>query len=56
MRRACELRANVPACDAAYIALAALLGCELLTGDERLAGGPDPRCEVRVLSWPSPSP
>jgi predicted nucleic acid-binding protein len=37
MRRAFELRANVPAYDASYVALAELLGCELLTGDRRLA-------------------
>lgn len=33
MRRAYQLRANVTAYDAAYIALAEILGCELLTGD-----------------------
>jgi predicted nucleic acid-binding protein len=49
MRRAYELRANVTAYDAAYIALAEILGCELLTGDERLANAPGPRCAVRVL-------
>jgi predicted nucleic acid-binding protein len=50
MRRAYELRANVTAYDAAYIALAEILGCELLTGDERLAQAPGPQCPVRVLS------
>jgi predicted nucleic acid-binding protein len=49
MRRAYELRANVTAYDASYIALAELLGCELLTGDQRLASAPGPRCTVRVL-------
>ena len=49
MRRAYELRANVTASDAAYIALAEILGCELLTGDQRLAKAPGPRCAVRVL-------
>lgn len=49
MRRAYELRSNVTACDASYVALAELLRCELLTGDERLAGAPGPRCAVRVL-------
>jgi len=50
MRRSYELRANVAAYDATYIALAEVLGCELLTGDTRLARAPGPRCPVRVLS------
>jgi predicted nucleic acid-binding protein len=49
MRRAYELRANVSAYDAAYVALAEVLGCELLTADRRLAGAPGKRCSVRVL-------
>lgn len=49
MRRAYELRHNVSAYDASYIALAELLGCELLTGDRRLAAAPGPRCPVRSL-------
>ncbi|MGB9112395.1 MAG: type II toxin-antitoxin system VapC family toxin, partial [Acidimicrobiales bacterium] len=49
MRRAYELRANVTAYDATYIALAELLGCELLTADQRLANAPGPRCVVRLL-------
>ena len=49
-RRAFELRANVTAYDAAYIALAELLGCELLTGDRRLAGAPGTSCSIRLLS------
>ena len=49
MRRAYQLRANVTAYDAAYVALAEILGCELLTGDQRLAGAPGPRCPIRVL-------
>jgi predicted nucleic acid-binding protein len=49
MRRAWELRASVTACDAAYVALAETLGCELLTGDERLAKSTGPRCPIRVL-------
>jgi predicted nucleic acid-binding protein len=50
MRRAYELRANVTAYDAAYIALAEVLGCELLTGDRRLTNAPGPRCAIRLLS------
>ena len=49
MRRAFELRANVTAYDASYVALAELLGCELLTGDRRLAGAPGPSCTIRLL-------
>lgn len=49
MRRAYELRANVTAYDASYVALAELLGCELLTADQRLAKAPGPRCAIRLL-------
>jgi predicted nucleic acid-binding protein len=49
MRRAFELRANVTVYDASYVALAELLGCELLTGDGRLAGASGPRCAIRLL-------
>ncbi len=50
IRRAYELRANVTAYDATYVALAEALGCELLTGDKRLAAATGPRCAIRVLS------
>jgi predicted nucleic acid-binding protein len=50
MRRAYELRANVTASDATYVALAEALGCELLTADKRLANAAGPRCAIRVLS------
>lgn len=50
MRRAYELRANVTAYDATYVALAEFLGCELLTADRRLARSTGPRCVIRVLS------
>ena len=50
MRRAYELRANVSAYDAAYVALAEGLGCELLTADRRLANAPGPRCPIRLLT------
>lgn len=49
MRRAYELRANVTAYDATYVALAEVLGCELLTADQRLANASGPRCPIRVL-------
>lgn len=50
VRRAYELRANVTAYDATYVALAEALGCELLTADQRLANATGPRCPIRVLS------
>lgn len=50
VRRAYELRANVTAYDATYVALAEALDCELLTADQRLAGATGPRCRIRVLS------
>lgn len=50
MRRAFELRANLSAYDAAYVALAEVVEGELLTADGRLASAPGPRCEIRVLS------
>lgn len=49
MRRAYELRANVTPYDAAYVALAEVLGCELLTSDARLARAAGPTCTFRVL-------
>lgn len=49
MRRAYELRSNVTAYDATYVALAEILGCELVTADQRLANAPGPRCTVRLL-------
>ena len=49
MRRAYELRANVTAYDAAYVALAEVLRCPLVTADARLARAPGLRCEVKVL-------
>ena len=49
MRRAYELRANVSAYDAAYVALAERLGCELLTADHRRSRTTGPRCAIRAL-------
>lgn len=49
MRLAYELRANVTAYDATYVALAEVLGCELVTADQRLANAPGPRCVLRLL-------
>jgi len=39
-----ELRDNLTAYDAAYVALAEGLGCELLTADARIVAAPGPRC------------
>lgn len=50
MRRAYELRANVTAYDASYVALAENLACSLLTADRRLAAAPGRRCEIKLLS------
>jgi predicted nucleic acid-binding protein len=50
MRRAFELRANVTPYDAAYVALAEVLGCELWTADQRLAKALGPSCSIRVLN------
>jgi predicted nucleic acid-binding protein len=49
MRRAFELRANVTAYDAVYVALAEGLACPLLTADARLAKAPGPECEIQVV-------
>ena len=49
IRRAAELRSNVTAYDAMYIALAEQFGCTLLTGDIRLASAAGVRCPVEVL-------
>jgi predicted nucleic acid-binding protein len=49
MPRAFELRANVSAHDACYVALAELLDCDLVTIDGRLAKATGPRCSIRVL-------
>jgi predicted nucleic acid-binding protein len=49
MRRAYELRANLTAYDASYVALAEGLGCPLVTTDARLARAPGLRCHVEVV-------
>lgn len=49
LRRAFELRANITAYDATYVALAEVLGCDLLTADQRLANASGPRCTIRIL-------
>jgi len=49
LERVWELRDNVSAYDATYVALAELLGCALVTADGRLAGAPNLRCSVTVV-------
>lgn len=49
VRRAAEIRANVSAYDACYVALAEALGCELLTADRRPAAASGPRCVIRAI-------
>ncbi|MEO7351033.1 MAG: hypothetical protein ABIR34_07440 [Marmoricola sp.] len=43
-----ELRSHVSGYDAAYIAVAEIFGCALVTTEARLARVPDLRCEVRL--------
>ena len=50
MRRAYELRQNVTAYDACYVALAEGLACPLLTADARLARAPGLTCDIELLS------
>ncbi len=44
-----ELRHNVTAYDACYVAMAESLGCVLLTADARLANASGPICEIELL-------
>lgn len=47
--RAWQLRDNVRAYDALYVALAEALQAPLVTRDSRLAAAPGPRCEIHVV-------
>lgn len=47
--RVWQLRENVSAYDASYLALAETLGCALLTADARLSRVPGLRCSVTVV-------
>jgi predicted nucleic acid-binding protein len=44
-----ELRENLSAYDATYVAAAEALDVPLVTADARLAGAPGPRCTVTVV-------
>jgi predicted nucleic acid-binding protein len=46
LERVWELRANLTAYDAAYVAAAEALGVALLTGDQRLAAAPGRHCTI----------
>jgi len=49
LHRAFELRANVTAYDACYVALAEALDWPLCTADGRLARASGPRCPVQLI-------
>jgi predicted nucleic acid-binding protein len=49
LRRVGELRDNVTAYDACYVALAEALDCPLLTADLRLSKAPGVRCTIEVM-------
>ncbi len=48
-RRAWDLRHNITPYDAAYVALAEILECPLVTADRRLSKAAGIRCSVEVL-------
>jgi predicted nucleic acid-binding protein len=50
LARAWELRDNVRGWDAAYVALAEVLGATLLTLDHRLSQAQGPKCPIEVLA------
>lgn len=50
LQRVWQLRENVTAYDAAYVALAERLGGPLVTADGRLAASSGPRCTFEVIS------
>ncbi len=49
-RRIWELRSNLTAYDASYVALAEILDAPLLTTDAGLAGAPDNRARIDLVS------
>jgi len=50
MTRIWQLRENLTAYDAAYVALAETLDAPLLTADRRLSRIPAARCEIRLIA------
>lgn len=53
IHRAFELRENVTAYDACYVALAEALGWPLYTADSRLAHATGPQCAIHLIEQPS---
>ncbi|MEJ7894449.1 MAG: type II toxin-antitoxin system VapC family toxin [Solirubrobacteraceae bacterium] len=49
LERMWELRDNLTAYDATYVALAEALGYGLLTADARLANAPGPKCTIVIV-------
>ena len=49
LRRCWQLRSNVTAYDACYVALAEVLEAALLTADARLANAPGTRCSFQLI-------
>jgi predicted nucleic acid-binding protein len=49
LHRVWELRENLSAYDATYVALAEELACTLLTADGRISRAPGIRCAVTVV-------
>jgi len=49
LMRMWDLRANLSAYDATYVALAESLDCPLVTADSRLATAPGPTCPMLVV-------
>jgi predicted nucleic acid-binding protein len=49
LQRVWELRENLSAYDAGYVALAEALDCTLVTADRRLSRAPGPRCPITVV-------
>jgi predicted nucleic acid-binding protein len=49
IRRIWDLRNNLTAYDACYVALAEALGCTLLTADVKLFRAPGTRCPIDVI-------
>lgn len=47
--RVWELRADLSAYDAGYVALAESLGCSLVTADARISRAPGVRCPITVV-------
>ena len=47
--RTFEMRSNLTAYDACYVALAEMLQCDLVTADARLAQATGLRCGIRLI-------